>query len=96
MAAAPGLGTLLTASFILQVAPSIWTAYRTARPAGISPGTWQLILTELTCWLLYGLNEGDPRLIALGASGVTASTLMLARVWYCSRGRVSPSSAEPG
>ena len=46
-----GLGTLLTAAFILQVTPSIWTAYRTARPAGISAGTWLLILGELTSWL---------------------------------------------
>src|SRR5580658_6314496 len=35
-----GLGTLLTAAFILQVTPSIWAAYRTARPTGLSPGTW--------------------------------------------------------
>jgi len=33
-----GLGTLLTAAFILQVAPSLWTSYRTARPTGISSG----------------------------------------------------------
>jgi hypothetical protein len=34
-----GLGTLLTAAFVLQVTPSVWTAYRTARPTGISQGT---------------------------------------------------------
>src|SRR3981081_2532022 len=33
-----GLGTLLTAAFLLQVTPSVWTAYRTARPTGISAG----------------------------------------------------------
>src|SRR5436309_4169820 len=27
-----GLGALLTAAFLLQVTPSLWTAYRTARP----------------------------------------------------------------
>jgi hypothetical protein len=32
----PGLGTLLTAAFLLQVMPSLWTAYRTPRPTGIS------------------------------------------------------------
>jgi len=86
-----GLGTLLAASFVLQVAPSIWTAYRTERPTGISPGTWLLILAELACWLLYGLREGDPRLIALGVTGVSASMLMLARVWYC-QGRARSGS----
>jgi hypothetical protein len=75
-----GLGTLLTGAFLLQVIPSIWTAYRTVRPTGISAGTWGLILGELTCWLIFGLHESDPRLIALGASGVAASVLMLARL----------------
>ena len=32
-----GLGALLTAAFLLQVTPSLWTAYRTARPTGIPP-----------------------------------------------------------
>jgi uncharacterized protein with PQ loop repeat len=75
-----GLGTLLTASFIVQVAPSVWAAYRTARPTGISSATWLLILGELSCWLIFGLHESDPRLITLGVTGVTASALMLARI----------------
>jgi uncharacterized protein with PQ loop repeat len=75
-----GLGTLLTAAFVLQVAPSIWTVYRTPRPSGVSPGTWLLILGELSCWLTFGLHKSDPRLITLGASGVIASALMLVRI----------------
>lgn len=75
-----GLGALLTAAFVVQVAPSLWTAYRTPRPTGISSGTWLLILGELACWLTYGLHESDPRLITLGLTGVTASVLMLARI----------------
>ena len=42
-----GLGTLLTAAFVLQVTPSIWTAYQTERPTGISQGTWLLICGSL-------------------------------------------------
>jgi uncharacterized protein with PQ loop repeat len=75
-----GLGALLTSAFLLQVTPSIWTAYRTARPTGVSSGTWLLILAELSCWLTFGLHKSDPRLIVLGISGVIASVLMLARV----------------
>jgi uncharacterized protein with PQ loop repeat len=75
-----GLGALLTAAFTVQVAPSLWTAYRTARPTGISGGTWLLILGELSCWLTFGLHESDPRLITLGLTGVTASALILARI----------------
>ncbi|GAA2625268.1 hypothetical protein SMC26_18785 [Actinomadura fulvescens] len=74
-----GLGTGLTVSFILQVAPSVWTAYRTHRPTGISRGTWTLVLAELLCWGLYGLHKSDPRLIVLGFTGVAASILMLIR-----------------
>jgi uncharacterized protein with PQ loop repeat len=77
-----GLGTLLTAAFILQVTPSLWAAYRTAQPTGISAGTWLLILGELTCWLAFGWQKSDPRLITLGACGVTASVLMLTRIYW--------------
>jgi len=80
-----GLGALLTAAFVVQVAPSIWTAYRTERPTGISPGTWLLILGELSCWLTFGLYKSDPRLITLGLTGVTACALMLARIHRTSR-----------
>jgi uncharacterized protein with PQ loop repeat len=75
-----GLGTLLTGAFFVQVTPSIWAAYRTQRPSGISRGTWTLILGELSCWLTFGFHESDPRLIVLGCTGVTASILMLSRI----------------
>jgi len=84
-----GLGTLLTAAFAIQVAPSIWTAYRTAHPTGISRGTWLLIGGELSCWAIYGVHESDPRLMTLGTLGVVASILMLART---GRRRASASS----
>jgi uncharacterized protein with PQ loop repeat len=80
-----GLGALLTAAFAVQVAPSIWTAYRTERPTGVSSGTWLLILGELSCWLAFGLYKSDPRLITLGLTGVTACALMLARIHRTSR-----------
>jgi hypothetical protein len=75
-----GLGTLLTGAFVLQVTPSISAAYRTQRPTGISRGTWTLVLGELSCWLTFGLHESDPRLIALGCSGLAAALLMLGRI----------------
>jgi uncharacterized protein with PQ loop repeat len=74
-----GLGTALTASFVLQVTPSVWTAYRAHRPTGISRGTWLLILAELLSWGIYGLHKSDPRLTVLGCTGVAASMLMLIR-----------------
>ena len=89
-----GLGALLTAAFAVQVAPSLWTAYRTAHPTGISSGTWLLILGELSCWLTFGLHKSDPRLITLGLTGLTASALMLARI-YRTAGRQQPAAPEP-
>lgn len=86
-----GLGTLLTAAFVLQVTPSIWTAYRTDRPTGISQGTWILILGELSCWAAFGLHKSDPRLIVLGFSGAAASLLMLARIR-----RTTTAQPQPG
>ena len=74
-----GLGTLLTVAFLLQMAPSLWTAYRTTHPTGVSRGTWLLVLGELSCWLAYGIYQGDARLIVLGISGIISSLLMLAR-----------------
>jgi hypothetical protein len=89
LAGRAGLGTLLTAAFVLQVTPSIWTAYRTARPTGLSGGTWLLILGELSCWLSFGLHKSDPRLIILGSTGVAASVLMLTRIRVTGRGEAA-------
>lgn len=74
-----GIGTALTVAFVIQVTPSVWTAYRTRQPSGISRGTWWLIFAELLCWGIYGLHMADPRLIVLGWTGVAASVLMLVR-----------------
>lgn len=81
-----GLGAVLAVAFALQVAPSVWSAFRTAQPTGVSLGTWLLILAELLCWGVYGLHKADPTLIALGWTGVTASTLIILRVQRVSRG----------
>jgi uncharacterized protein with PQ loop repeat len=80
LAGRAGLGTLLTIAFVLQVTPSLWTAYRTAHPTGVAAGTWLLILGELSCWTIFGLHQADPRLLTIGVTGVTASALLLARI----------------
>ena len=86
-----GLGAALAVAFALQVTPSVWTVYRSTDTAGVSRGTWLLIFGELLCWGVFGIHEADPRLIVLGATGVVASLLVLARA---STGRASsPSTA---
>ena len=79
LAGRAGLGAALTASFIIQVTPSVWKAYRSDAITGISRGTWLLIFGELLCWGIFGTCESDPRLMVLGWTGVTASLLVLAR-----------------
>jgi hypothetical protein len=90
-----GLGALLTAAFVVQVTPSVWTAYRTARPTGISQGTWLLVLGELSCWTIFGVHRSDPRLMILGLTGVTASLLMLTRIRRTSEAERSTAPGGP-
>ena len=75
-----GLGSALAVAFALQVTPSVRTVYRSPDTAGVSRGTWLLIFGELLCWGVFGIHQADPRLIVLGATGVVASLLVLARV----------------
>lgn len=88
-----GLGTSLAVAFFLQVAPSVWTAYRSSDISGISAGTWLLVLGELACFGLFGVVEHDWNLIALGLIGVSASLLILARVAVMSRRATTPTTA---
>ena len=90
-----GLGTLLTSAFVVQVIPSVWTAYRTARPTGISRGTWLLIFGELSCWTIFGVHKSDPRLMILGLTGVAASLLMLARIRRTTKIQPSTETKQP-
>jgi len=87
-----GLGGALAVAFLLQVTPSVWTVYRSRDAAGVSQGTWLLIFGELLCWGVFGIHEGDPRLIVLGATGVTASLLVLARVSWLRAGTAPAAS----
>jgi hypothetical protein len=91
LAGRAGLGALLTAAFVVQVTPSVWTAYRTARPSGISRGTWLLILGELSYWTVFGVHKSDPRLMILGITGVAASLLMLTRIRRTTEIQPSPA-----
>jgi uncharacterized protein with PQ loop repeat len=83
-----GLGSALAVAFVLQVTPPVWVVYRSKDTAGVSRGTWLLIFGELLCWGVFGIHQADPRLIMLGATGVAASLLVLARVSWTRTGRV--------
>jgi uncharacterized protein with PQ loop repeat len=73
------LGLVLGLSYGVQLAPSVWTAYRTHAPSGISPGTWWLGGIEAVLWGIYGSAYGDVPIMIFAGVGVVASSLMLAR-----------------
>ncbi len=81
-----GLGLLLGVSFGVQAIPSVWTAFRTWAPQGISPGTWQLALAEGSLWLVYGAAYRDRPIVIYGVLSCLTSLLMLSR-YYGTRRR---------
>jgi hypothetical protein len=70
----------------VQVAPSLWTAWRTYAPTGISPGTWLLFLIQVVLWGYYGVEEQDWAIKGFAITGIVSSTLMLLR-WAMTRSR---------
>ena len=81
-----GLGLILGVSFGVQATPSLWTAFHTWAPRGISSGTWQLILIEGVLWGVYGAGYSDRAVVVYGILSTIASALMLGR-YYGTRHR---------
>jgi uncharacterized protein with PQ loop repeat len=88
------LGILLGVSFGVQAAPTVYTAFRTRAPRGISPGTWQLTLVEGVLWLIYGLGYQDLAVIMFGILSSITAILVLGR-YYATRSRWLESSEQP-
>jgi hypothetical protein len=70
-----------------MLAPSIWTAYRTPDPSGVSPGTWWIGLAEALLWGYFGLYHTDAGIITFGVVGIVGSSLMLVR-YHTTRNQV--------
>ncbi|MDX1449523.1 MAG: hypothetical protein R3246_10735 [Acidimicrobiia bacterium] len=75
------LGLVLGWAYVPQLAPAVWSAYRSPDPSGVSSGTWALIGVEAALWVVYGVLLGDTPVVIFGSVGVVASILILARVW---------------
>lgn len=75
------LGITLGISYGVQLTPSVWTAYRTSDPSGISPGTWWIGMAEASFWGYFGLFHRDIGIVTFGVVGVTAAVLMLIRYY---------------
>ncbi len=86
------LGVVLGLSYGVMIAPSVWTAYRTNDPSGISPGTWWIGVAEAALWGYYGLFHSDRGIITFGVVGVIGSALILTR-YYATRSALATASA---
>lgn len=78
---AVALGTVLGSSVLINHAPQVWTALRGDRLGGIAPATWCIALADAGLWGGYGLVVRDPALIAYGVILLTASLVVLFRLW---------------
>lgn len=87
------LGIVLGLSYGVMLAPSVWTAFRTDDPSGISPGTWWIGVAEALLWGYYGLFHFDRGIITFGVVGTIGSTLILAR-YYSTRARLRRPEGE--
>lgn len=85
------LGVALGLSYGIQLAPSIWTAYRTPNPSGVSPTTWWIGLTEAVLWGLFGLFHLDAGIITFAVVGTLGSSLMLLRYYATRRFAEAPA-----
>lgn len=75
----PLFGIVLGWSYAVQLSPSVWTAYRTDRPTGVSPGTWALISFEGVLWGMYGWWNADTPIVVYAVVGAVTGILVLAR-----------------
>jgi hypothetical protein len=82
------LGIALGLSYGVVVAPSVWTAYRTAVPSGIAPLTWWIGAVEALLWGSFGWYHNDRGILTFMVVGVTSSTLMLVR-YYTTRDQIA-------
>lgn len=89
------LGVVLGVSYGVMLTPSIWTAYRTAIPSGISPLTWWIGLLEALLWGYYGWFHSDQGILTFMVVGVVGSGLMLLR-YYSTRNRLIEAPAASG
>lgn len=89
------LGVALGVSIGVQLSPSVWSAYRSPDPSGVSPLTWWIGFAEALLWGYYGLFNRDAGIVTFGIVATIAAVLMLIR-YYATRGRVTdtPVTAE--
>jgi hypothetical protein len=73
------LGAVLGVTYAVQVAPAVWTVWRTSSPSGVVSSTWAMIGAEGVLWGAYGLHHEDPAVLTFAATATLASAATLTR-----------------
>ena len=68
---AGALGVALGAAYAVQVAPAVWTAWRTPSPSGVAGGDVGDDPRRVLLWGVYGLHHGDPATSMLAVVGAS-------------------------
>ena len=87
------LAVLLAGAYAVQVAPAIWTVWRTPSPTGVAAATWSLVGVEGALWCVYGLHHDDPAVTSFGIIAMVAAAATLAR--KATTARAPTPSDEP-
>ncbi len=76
------LGYFALSGFWTPLVPAISATFLSGQPAVVLArrGGGMPKRPMVLCWGVFGIDEADPRLIVLGATGVVASLLVLARM----------------
>ena len=90
-----GLGLVLGWSYVVQMSPAVWAAYRSSNPTGISVGSWSLITLESALWLVYGWLLGDTPIVIFGATGLVAGLAIVLRAVSTRRSAQAESVPPP-
>ncbi len=75
----PLVGTALSIGAAIQIAPAVWSAFRTRGPLAIAPGLWIVGLAQATLWGYFGHHVGDRALLVYGWTIALGSAAILIR-----------------
>ncbi len=88
------LGTVLGLSNGLYLGPSVFAAWRSHAPVGVSPLTWVLVASEGVLWGFYGVLVAKGPIMVYGSTAAGLAALVLLRLWI-TRHRIRAALAPP-
>lgn len=83
---------VLSLTVVVCCGPAVWSAFRTARPDGLSRWTWWLAVADAASWGSYALLIGDRPLEMYGTVMSVTAAAMLIRL-RTTRSRIAPMPA---